>query len=315
MDVSVIIVNWNTRDMLKDCLKSIYAQTNGIRFEVIVVDNASGDSSCQMVRNYFPNVILIENLRNKGFAAANNQGMTIARGRNVLLLNSDTRVLDKAVVKTVTFADANPAAAVVGCRVLDRNRTVQQSCFMFPSIINLLLSCSYLYKLFPQSRFFAREQMGWWDKNDVRQVDVVSGCFMLVTRRAIEHVGMMDERFFMYAEETDWCYRFRLAGWKVMFTPESEIIHLGAQSTRKSEVEMLIELRMSILKFFEKHRGWFQHKTACILIILFFAVRVCVWGIIAVLPLPQSKQARVKIRAYTTSTLQILRRLGIGKKR
>ncbi|HUV41736.1 MAG TPA: glycosyltransferase family 2 protein [Sedimentisphaerales bacterium] len=311
MDVSIIIVNWNTRDILKDCLNSIYRHTDGIGFEVIVVDNGSEDGSCGMVKDYFPNVVLIENPQNRGFAAANNQAMRIARGRNVLLLNSDTLVLDGAIVKTVAFADANPAAAVVGCRVLDRNGTVQQSCFMFPSITNLILAVTYLYKLFPRSRFFARERMGWWDGNDVRQVDAVAGCFMLVARRAIEQTGMMDERFFMYGEETDWCYRFKQAGWKVMFTPDGEIIHLGAQSTRKSEAEMLIELRMSILKFFEKHRGRFEHRTACILIVLFLAIRTCIWGIVAVLPLPKSKQARVKVRAYTTSILQIRRRPGI----
>jgi len=139
MDVSVIIVSWNTRDILQDCLESVYAQTRGVSFEVIVVDNASSDGSVEMVRSQLQQVTLVANRDNRGFAAANNQGMQIARGRYILLLNSDTVVLDGAIQKVVAFADQHPEAAVVGCRVLNRDGTLQQSCFKYPSLLNLLL--------------------------------------------------------------------------------------------------------------------------------------------------------------------------------
>ena len=230
-----------------------------------------------MVRNNFPEVILIENTENRGFAAANNQGMSVAKGRYILLLNSDTVVLDNAIAKTVSFADDHPEAAVIGCRVLNPNRTLQPTCFMFPSLLNMILSSTYLYKLFPRSQFFGRERMTWWDREDVRGVDVVTGCFMLVRREAFEQVGMMDERFFVYGEETDWCYRFKQAGWKVMFTPCAEIIHLGGQSSKKIATEMGLQLRGSILQFINKHRPRWEYVLACLLVWLFCAVRIPFW--------------------------------------
>lgn len=304
LDVSIVIVNWNTRDTLSDCLRSIYEQTNSLDFEVIVIDNASTDGSAEMVKKEFLKVTLIENLQNRGFAAANNQGIAVARGRYVLLLNSDTVVLDKALQKTVSCAEAHPEAAVVGCRVLNPDRTLQPTCFMFPSILNMLLSSTYLYKLFPRSKFFGRERMTWWDRDDVREVDVVTGCFMLVRSKAIEQVGFMDEQFFMYGEETDWCYRFKQAGWKVTFAPVGQIIHFGGLSSKEARVDMLIQLRISILQFMKKHRNWLTYRLACFLVIFFFLVRMPVWACIAVLSNDRRGQALDRVKAYT---------IGIGK--
>ena len=154
MDVSVVIVNWNTREITRQCLQSVYQQTEGIAFEVIVIDNASSDQSVEMIRRDFPETTLIENKENKGFAAANNQGLSIAQGRYVLLLNSDTLVLDNAIAKTIEFSDQHPEAAVLGCRVLNPDKTLQPTCFMFPSLLNTILSTTYLYKLFPRNKFF-----------------------------------------------------------------------------------------------------------------------------------------------------------------
>ncbi|MCK5605681.1 glycosyltransferase family 2 protein, partial [Candidatus Pacearchaeota archaeon] len=190
IDVSIIIVSWNTRDILRDCLASVYAQTCDILFEILVIDNASGDGSVEMVRRQFPKATVVANSPNVGFATANNQGLNAAKGRYILLLNSDTVILDKAIQKTVTFADSHLDAAVVGCRVLNIDRTLQQTCFKYPSLLNLVLSLMYLNKLFPRNRFFGREEMTWWDRRDAREVDVVSGCFMLVQRGAINDVGL-----------------------------------------------------------------------------------------------------------------------------
>jgi GT2 family glycosyltransferase len=277
MDVSIIVVNWNTKDLLRDCLTSVYECAGAVDFEIIVVDNASTDGSAEMLKNEFKDVILIENIENRGFAAANNQGMAVAKGRYVLLLNSDTVVLDSCIAKTVCFADANPQAAVIGCRVLNPDHTLQPTCFMFPSLLNMLLSSTYLYKLFPKNRFFGREHMTWWDTSDVREVDYVRGCFMLVRREGIEQVGMMDERFFMYSEETDWCYRFKKGGWKVVFTPKADIIHLLGASTKKRRAEMTLQVWGSLLLFFKKHRSVPAYATMCFLIAIFFILRVPYW--------------------------------------
>ncbi len=277
VDVSIVIVNWNTERVLRDCLQSIYRQTTGLRSEVVVVDNASSDGSVSMIKREFPQVTIVENGRNRGFAAATNQGIGKAEGRYVLLLNPDTLILDNAIAKVVQFTDDRPEAGVVGCRILNPDRTLQQTCFMFPSVLNMFLSSTGLYKLFPHNRFFAREDMSWWDAMDERKVEVVKGCFMLVRRKAINHVGLMDEDFFLYAEDTDWCYRFHQAGWKVLFTPGAEIIHLGGASTEQVRNEMKLQLWGSILLFMKKHKGPFQYALVCLLVAIFFLVRVPYW--------------------------------------
>ncbi|OHB67100.1 MAG: hypothetical protein A2Y76_15600 [Planctomycetes bacterium RBG_13_60_9] len=307
MDVSVIIVSWNTRDILRECLASVYAETRGVCFEVIVIDNASTDGSPEMVKRDFPQARLVQNTHNRGFAAANNQGIALSAGRYVLLLNSDTIVLDNAISKTAAFADVNPRAAVIGCRVLNRDRTLQPTCFMYPSALNMLLSAGYMYKLFPYSRFFGRERMTWWHRDDVREVDVVTGCFMWVRREAIDHVGVMDESFFMYGEETDWCCRFRQAGWKVLFTPDANIIHLGEASSRQATHKMRLQLSGSILYFLKKHRGTPEYVLACALTAVFFLVRIpgwllkgCIWGS------ERSRSWRV-VRMYAAGAVGALR--------
>lgn len=298
MDVSIVIVNWNTRDILRDCLLSVYEQTKTVNFEVLVVDNASGDGSPEMVAEEFPQVILLANAENVGFAAANNQGIAVSKGRYVLLLNSDTVVLDGAIDKVVTFADGHPEAGVVGCRVLNPDRTLQPSCFMYPSIVNSLLESLYLNKLFPRNRFFGRALMGWWDRDDVRDVEVVTGCFMFVRREAIEDVGVMDDRYFMYAEETDWCYRFSKAGWRNLFTPAAEIVHLGGQSTAQRRGEMIVQLRLGVLIFVRKCQGLLPWFLVSLNTILFFAIRAPVWLLLGLILPGKRRQAWVRAVAY-----------------
>jgi len=277
VDVSIIIVAWNVRQLLRDCLKSVYEQTKGVDFEVIYVDNASTDGSVQMVREHFPDVRIIENERNQGFIKANNQAIRIARGRYVLLLNSDTVLLNNAIAKTVEFADANPQAAVVGCKVLNPDLTLQRTCFMFPSVLNLFLAATYLYKIFPKSRFFGREHMTWWDFNDAREVETICGCFSLVRKQAIDKVGLMDERYFVYGDDPDWCYRFKKAGWKVMFSPEGRIIHYGGQTTSQKARAFRLQLEGSKLIFMKLHRSRAAFPLACLMVALFFLLRVPYW--------------------------------------
>jgi GT2 family glycosyltransferase len=203
--------------------------------------------------------------------------MRIAQGRYVLLLNSDTIVLNDAIQRAARFADGHLDAGVVGCRVLNADRSLQVTCFMFPSALNLLLWITYLYKLFPRSRFWGRGRMTWWNRDDVREVDVVTGCFMLVRREAIDRVGLMDEQFFMYAEEADWCYRFYQAGYKRLFTPEVQIIHLGGASSDQIKPRMIAEWRKSTLLYFKKHTGPLSRGAAWTLLNIFYLTRVPYW--------------------------------------
>jgi GT2 family glycosyltransferase len=275
VDVSVIIISWNTRELLAACLLSVYEQNRGALLEVIVVDNASVDGSAAMVRELFPEVILVANTYNRGFAAANNQGLRLAGGRYVLLLNPDTVILDDAIGRAAKLMP--PDTAALGVRVLNADGSLQPTCFMCPSPLNLMLSCTYLYKLFPRSRFFGRERMGWWRRDDARQVEVVTGCFLMVRRSAIDCVGLLDERFFVYGEETDWCYRFRKAGWKVAFTPAASIIHYGGASTAQTASAMSLQRRGSILLFIKKHYNRLAYWFCCFLTLVFFLVRIPYW--------------------------------------
>jgi GT2 family glycosyltransferase len=274
MDISIIVVNWNTQKLLYDCLESIYAHTENLTFEIIVVDNASSDDSVGMVKNNFPDVILVENESNRGFAVANNQGMAIANGRYVLLLNSDTVIFDNALNKAVSFADAHSKVGVVGCRVLNSDGTLESSCFMFPSILNMILSSICIHRIFPRSRFFGRERMSWYDWSNASKVDAVAGCFMLVRREAIEQVGLMDERFFIYGEDTDWCRRFHTAGWDVMFYPEAEVIHVGGASSSKDPIKFYLEMLKADMQYWRKHHGKFGKVSYIIVLLLREVLRV-----------------------------------------
>ena len=277
MDISIIIVAWNVRKFLYECLKSVFEQTQGIEFEVIYVDNASEDGSVEMVRSEFPNVRIIENDVNKGFIIANNQGIEVATGRYVLLLNSDTIILDNAIAKTVKFADDHPNAAVVGCRVLNPDRTLQRSCFMYSTILNMFLAATYLYKIFPNSKFFGRQRMTWWDFNGVRVVETVCGCFSLVRKKAIDQVGLMNPIYFVFGDDPDWCYRFKKAGWEIMFTPEPEIIHYGGQTTKKQADKFTLQLYGSNLIFMKLHRSRLSFPFARALIAMFLFLRTPYW--------------------------------------
>jgi len=297
VDVSVIIVAWNVRQLLHDCLKSVYQKTRDVDFEVIYVDNASEDGSVEMVKEQFAEVRIIENDENKGFIKANNQGIEVAQGRYVLLLNSDTILLDNAIAKTVRFADANPDAAVFGCKVLNPDRTIQRTCFMYPSVLNTFLAATYLYKIFPKSRFFGREHMTWWGFDEARQVETICGCFSLVRKEAIDQVGLMDERYFVYGDDPDWCYRFKKAAWKVMFTPDGRIIHYGGQTTSQKARAFRLQLEGSKLIFMKLHRSKAAFPFACLMAALFFFLRVPYWLTVGLL---RRKEGRRSIEHAVT---------------
>ncbi|MGB8225639.1 MAG: glycosyltransferase family 2 protein [Sedimentisphaerales bacterium] len=298
MDVSIIIVAWNVREILYNCLKSVYEQIREINFEVIYVDNASEDGSIEMVAKEFPEVKVIKNAENRGFIKANNQGIEIAKGRYVLLLNSDTIVLDNAITKMIKFADSQPQAAVVGCRVLNPDRTLQRNCFMYPSLLNMFLSATYLYKIFPGSKFFGREQMTWWDFNSIREVETVCGSCSLVRKKAIEQVGLMDERYFVYGDDPDWCYRFGKNGWKIMFIPDGRIIHYGGQTTRQMARRFRLQLHGSGLIFMKLHRNKLSFPVARLLTALFLLLRVPYWFAAAILRKNERKKSMETTGTY-----------------
>ena len=258
-----------------------------------------------MVKRDFPGVRLIENADNRGFAAANNQGMKVAAGRYVLLLNSDTIVLDGAIDKMAAFADQHPQRGRHWLPGPEPRPDAAADVFHVPSVLNMLLFATCLNKLFPGSRFFGREQMTWWKRDDVREVEVVTGCFMLARREAIDQVGLMDESFFMYGEETDWCFRFRQAGWKVLFAPQGEIIHLGGASSSQAANEMTLQLKAGVLQFLHKHRSRPAYIAGCGLMGMFLLLRIPFWLARTVWPPSGRRRAWSRVVVYTRGVSRV----------
>lgn len=279
MDVSIVIVNWNTCGLLRGCLRSIYENTRSAIFEIFVVDNASRDDSVQMISVEFPEVTVIANTANVGFAAANNQGIRLASGRYVLLLNPDTLVLDRAIDRCIAFADQSPDIGVVGCQVLEDEDRIQKTGFSFPTPCTLFLTEFGLTGAFPKSRILGMPNLGRWERDSERDVDVISGMFMLVRRAAINQVGLMDEAYFVYAEEADWCYRFYQAGWRRVFTPIAQIIHLdgGSKSTSQVSIKMFVQLQKSLLIYQRKNLGVLAWSLSKVIYILSNLGRVIAW--------------------------------------
>lgn len=257
VDVSVIIVNWNRCDLLMDCLRSIKERTHRVSYEIIVVDNASSDDSVARVREGFPDVHLICNTENRGFAAANNQGLSISQGRYALLLNNDTVVLDGCLDKMVAFMDVHPEVGALTCKQYDARdleHPMPPCATAFPTPIRLMLT--RLVRLLRQEHTrWGRRWLYLGDDPDVEQeaAHITGSCFM-IRRAAWEQVGLLDERFFMYLEETDWCKRLREAGWQIYYTPDAAFIHyLSASGQLRPDREELYY--RSYCHFFEKHYG------------------------------------------------------------
>jgi N-acetylglucosaminyl-diphospho-decaprenol L-rhamnosyltransferase len=251
-DVSVIVVNWNTRALLAQCLRSIYDTVSGLSLEVIVVDNASKDGSVEMVSREFPRVRLIQNVENVGFARANNQAMAASRGYYVLLFNSDAIATPNAIRSSVCLANAEPRAGIVGARLLNIDGSFQASYTSFPTLWQEFLILTGLGRLFYGQWYPSR---GAEEDRGPQVVDYVEGAFMLVRREAFEEVGGMDEGYFMYAEEVNWCYAMRQKGWQVWYQPDAKIIHLGGGSSQHRRPEREGDLYRSRVRFFRKYHG------------------------------------------------------------
>lgn len=223
--------------------------------EVIVVDNGSTDGTLEMLRRNYPHVRLIANEQNVGFARANNQGLAMSRGQYVLLLNSDAFLRGPALARLVRFMETHPEAGAAGPRLYYDDGTPQRSCWSFPTLATEFYGALGLDKLFSRSQTFGRYKMTYWDMQDMREVDVVMGACLIIRREAVEQIGYLDERFFMYSEEVDWCYRLRQAGWRVYFVPDAEATHLWGGTSRVLPVQTLVQLYRSRLLFFRKHYG------------------------------------------------------------
>jgi GT2 family glycosyltransferase len=250
--LSVVIVSFNTEDLLRECLSSILAPAAPAEFEVIVVDNASTDGTRKLLRDEFPAVRTILNDDNRRWAGGNNIGASAAAGDILLFLNSDTVVKPGALEGFIRFFDGRPEAAIAGCRLLNPDGSLQRSCRSLPGVFNLFSEASFLYLAFPGSDLFGRFHMTNFAHDEVREVDMVTGAAIAVRRDDFAAIGPFDEEFHFYGEETDYCFRAKRLGRRVYFFPDSEIVHLGGGSPqhRQRHFENLHE---GLRRFLRKH--------------------------------------------------------------
>jgi GT2 family glycosyltransferase len=277
--LSISLVNTNNRVLLRDCLASLYSQDHGVEFETILVDNVSSDGSVQMVAAEFPQVTLILNDRRKGFAANHNQAIKASHGELVLVLNEDTVVRPGTLKTMCDFMDAHPQTGALGPKLENPDGTLQKSCYRFPSPMRSMAENLMLVAAFPNCSWWGDYRA--WNHDTEKDVDFVSGAAILVRRGVIEKTGALDERFFIYAEETDWCYRMHKDGWKVTFIPNATIVHFGGQSSVAIKDRQFCEFNRSAAKYIRKHYGLWGAAVLRVSMVLGALLRVPLWAAIS----------------------------------
>jgi len=237
MDLSIIIVNWNTKELLKDCIKSIYKKTQNIDYEIIIVDNASKDGSVKMLKEEFPQCITIASKENLGFAKGNNRAIQKANGKYILFLNPDTELKTEAIGGMINFMKENDEIGAIGCKLLNRDGSIQFTCARkFPTPFNKFCFLTMLNRIFPTCKFVSSTEMNYWDHLDSREVECLSGACVLTRKKIIDQVGGFDEKFFMYCEDVELCYRIKNHGWRIYYLAGEAIYHYsGASSNQRNE--------------------------------------------------------------------------------
>jgi GT2 family glycosyltransferase len=263
MDLTIVIVSWNVRSLLRRCLQSVSAETRppaggDWSLEIIVVDNGSSDGSAQMVHAEFSHVHLIANDGNRGFSAANNQGLAVGQGRYLLLLNPDTEVTGDALATMICYMEDHPLVGALGPQLRYPDGSLQSSRRRFPTVATALLESTVLQDWSVDNRILRRYYMADTPDDAIQPVDWVVGACLLVRRQAYDQVGGLDEGFFMYSEELDWCRRIKNGGWEVVYLPTATVIHHEGKSSEQVIPARHIHFQSSKVRYFRKHHGLFQ---------------------------------------------------------
>ncbi len=313
VDLSVIIVSWHVRDLLRRCLQSVVTgaqlspEEDAYRIgdwevEILVVDNASTDGSPEMVRDEFPHVHLVANNENRGFTAANNQGLTLSRGRYLLLLNPDAEIVGDALTTMLDYAEANKDVGALGPRLLNPDGSTQSSRRRFPTFGTALVESTLVQEWWQDNQILRRYYMADTADDAVQRVDWVVGACLLVRRQAFEQVGGLDEEFFMYSEELDWCRRIKAAGWGIVYLPTAAIIHHEGKSSEQVVPARHIYFQSSKVRYFRKHHGAFQAEALRWFLLLTYAYQVAREALKWLIGHKRSLRAE-RVRAY----VQVLR--------
>ena len=295
-DVAVIVVTWNSRADLERLLPSVHEGARSASIQLIVVDNASTDGSAALVEARYPEARIIRNAHNAGFAAANNQAMLVADARYVMLLNPDTVVMPGAIDVLVGFLDAREHVWVAGPALLNSDGTEQRSGVRFPAVWNILVEALFLDRLFPSTRLFGAHRELYLDSTRPRPVDYVQGSCMAVRSRAITVTGTLDEGYFMYFEETDWCRRIKQAGGEVWICPDARVVHFGGEGPGHYDERRVKYYHAGLLRYFRKHTNSATRIALRVVVMLRTLLRMAVWALVLA--------ARPRLRGAALSSLR-----------
>jgi GT2 family glycosyltransferase len=278
--LSIVIVSWNAKKFLAECLDSLRDFIQRPDVEVFVVDNCSDDGSPELVRSSYPQVMLIENQQNVGFARANNIGIRRSVGKYVALINSDVRVLNGCLEKMIAYMEAHLKVGVSGPRMLGPAGKSSRSYMSAPTLWRCFCRALALDIMFPNSRALGSYTMSYFERDETTEVDVLNGWFWMTRREALDQVGLLDETFFMYGEDIDWCKRFHDAGWGVVYFPEAESIHYGGASSSKAPLRFYVEMQRANLQYWEKHFSRISQVAYVGILFLHQALRLAVYGVL-----------------------------------
>jgi GT2 family glycosyltransferase len=275
--LSVIIVSYNTLELLRKCLSSIYKNAEGLALQVVIIDNDSRDGSADVVAREFSQAVLVRNTSNAGFAKAVNQGLKLAEGEAILLLNSDVEIFPGTLQRSLNFLQTHSDAGIVGCKLLNPDLSLQPSCESFPSLMDFVSESFFLDKIFPRNKTFGRFHLSYFGYDETAKVGRVMGAFLLIRRRTFADIGLLDESFFFYGEETDWCYRAKQKGWEVYFYPGAEAIHYGGQSADPISPRMFVQLHAARYRFYRKYHSLASGLAARVVLGIGALLRIFLW--------------------------------------
>ncbi len=272
-ELSIVIVSYNCRTLLRDCLTSIPQAAGGLSHEIILIDNNSEDGTPALIQKQFPHVRLVRNPANRGFARATNQGLIMSTGQYILLLNPDAIPGGRACQRTHEYMEGHPGLAAATCKVVRPDGRLDPSCKRrFPSVWDAFARMSGLSRLFPKSRVFARYDTYYLDEDTRQEVPLIDACYMMIRRAALEDIGLFDERFFMFAEEMDWCKRAHDRDWSIGYDPAGTTTHIKGEVTRHLPFRMLYQFHRSMALYYLKYHRWWNPMNILVLLGI-----VCRW--------------------------------------
>jgi len=312
-EVSVIIVSWNCRQMLADCIQSLQAQLPEGSSEIIVVDNASSDGTVEAIRASFPELTLIASKANQGFARGNNAGITISKGKYICLINPDVVVGDRCIAQLLEYMEQHANVGMVGPKIIGRDGETQRSCMRTPTLWNQLCRTLGLDTLTKSSRLFGGYLMKDFHFDELREVEIINGCFWMIRREALESVGNLDQRFWMYGEDLDWCERFRLAGWKLAFFPDAKAVHFGGISSEQASVRCYVEMQRADLQYWRKYHSVLSYACYFGLLCTAHSLRSFVFACAFALNPSSSARVLMRLRKHLACMRWLIESTGLGK--